>query len=119
MKVVFVGGPFRGATAWDVEQNVRRAEAAALEIWRLGAAVLCPHTNTRFFDSVLPDEVFLRGYRTMLARCDALALIPGWERSMGARDENTVAGELKIRVFQWPAERLAFKRWLDGEAAPP
>ncbi len=36
MKIIFISGPYRGANTWEVEQNVRRAEALALEVWRLG-----------------------------------------------------------------------------------
>ena len=49
MKLVYIAGPFRGSSAWDIEENIRVAERAALEVWKMGAAALCPHTNTRFF----------------------------------------------------------------------
>ena len=60
MKVVYIAGPFRGPNAWEIEQNIRRAESLALEVWRAGAAALCPYTNTRFFQGAAPDDVWLR-----------------------------------------------------------
>lgn len=36
VKVVYIAGPFRAATPWLVEANVRRAEEVALAVWRLG-----------------------------------------------------------------------------------
>ena len=60
MKVVYVAGPFRGPNAWEIEENIRRAERLALEVWRLGCACLCPHTNTRFFQGAAPDAVWVR-----------------------------------------------------------
>lgn len=59
MKLVYLAGPFRGPTKWDVVQNIRRAESYALEIWKLGAACICPHLNTANFDGALPDQVWV------------------------------------------------------------
>ena len=99
MKVVYVAGPFRGKDAWEVEQNIRRAEALALEVWRLGCAAICPHANTRFFDRALPDETFLKGDLEILRRCDAMILTEDWERSSGARAERQYAIDHNILVF--------------------
>lgn len=87
MKLVYVAGPFRGPDAWAIESNIRRAETLALEAWRLGAAVICPHANTRFFQGAAPDEVWLAGDLEMLRRCDAVLFTPDWKRSMGANAE--------------------------------
>lgn len=68
MRVVYIAGPFRAENAWEIEQNIRRAEEAALELWRAGAAVLCPHTNTRYFQGAAPDHVWLEGDLELLRR---------------------------------------------------
>jgi hypothetical protein len=99
MTVIYIAGPFRAPSAWGVEQNIRKAEEAALEVWRLGAAALCPHTNTRFFDGAAPDEVWLKGDLELLARCDALYAIPGWDNSSGARAEVAFAEERGMPVL--------------------
>lgn len=101
MKVVYIAGPFRAESAWGVEQNIRRAEELALEVWRTGkAAAICPHTNTRFFQGATPDDdVWLKGDIEILHRCDAVLLTPDWERSSGARAERKVAQEAGIPVF--------------------
>jgi hypothetical protein len=109
MKVVYVAGPFRGNSAWDIEQNIRRAETLALEVWRLGAACLCPHSNTRFFHNAAPDEVWLKGDLELLRRCDAMVLTEDWERSSGARAEALFAQENNIPVF---LTLNALKIWL-------
>ena len=87
MKVVYIAGPYRGPNAWEIEQNIRRAEELALEVWKRGAMAHCPHTNTRHFQGALPDEVWLLGGLELLRRCDAVLLTPDWERSTGAREE--------------------------------
>lgn len=97
--VVYVAGPFRGPTPWDIECNIRRAEALALEVWRAGAACICPHTNTRFFDKAAPDKVWLEGDIEILRRCDALILTEDWERSSGARNEREEAINLGLTIF--------------------
>lgn len=100
MTVLYIAGPFRGPNAWEVEQNIRRAEALALEAWRAGFAVLCPHTNTRFFDGAADDDVWLRGDLELLMRCDAVLLTPDWARSDGARVERAFATGLGIPVYE-------------------
>lgn len=99
MKVVYVAGKFRGPDAWAIETNIRAAETLSLEVWRLGAAALCPHTNTRFFQGAAPDSVWLDGDLEMLARCDALLTVDNWKDSQGARAEVEHAKTLNIPVF--------------------
>lgn len=99
MRVVYIAGPFRATNSWDMEQNIRRAEALALEAWRLGFAVLCPHTNTRFFQGAAEDSIWLDGDLELLRRCDYLLTTTDWERSSGARAEVVFAKERQIPVF--------------------
>lgn len=100
MKVVYIAGPFRGPNAWEVECNIRRAEALALEVWRMGVAVICPHTNTRFFDGAAPDKVWLEGDLEILKRCDAVLMTWDWAKSQGATAERHFAELHKIPVFE-------------------
>jgi nucleoside 2-deoxyribosyltransferase len=114
MKVVYVAGPFRGPSSWDIEQNIRRAESLSLDVWRSGAAALCPHTNTRFFQNAAPDDVWLAGDLAMLAKCDAILMTLDWERSTGARAEHDFAVERLMPVFYTLASLQA---WLADMAA--
>lgn len=114
MKVIYVAGPFRGPSAWDIECNIRRAEALSLEVWRLGHAAMCPHTNTRFFQNAAPDEVWLQGDLELLRRCDAVILTPDWKRSSGATAEVQYANEQNIPVFESIQE---LQNWLAGRPA--
>jgi hypothetical protein len=111
MKVVYIAGPFRGPSAWAIEENIRRAERLALEVWLLGAAALCPHTNTRFFQGAAADDLWLRGDLAMLRRCDAVLVTPDWELSAGARAEVRVARAHAIPVLKSTA---ALRDWLKG-----
>lgn len=106
MKLAFVCGPFRASNSWDREQNIRRAEEVALALWRIGYAVFCPHTNSRFFDGAAENEVWLRGDLEILKRCDLLVTVPGWSESSGARNE---VGASSVAVFHWPADEGALR----------
>ncbi len=99
MKVVYIAGPYRGPNAWDIEQNIRRAEELSLEVWKIGAAALCPHTNTRHFQGAAPDDLWLEGDLEMLRRCDAVLMVPGWQRSQGALAEREEALVRGLQVF--------------------
>lgn len=91
MNVVFISGPFRAPSAWEIEQNIRRAEELALRVWRLGHAALCPHTNTRFFQGAAPDRVWLAGDLEMLRRCDCVLVLSGSGGSSGTNGEIAAA----------------------------
>jgi hypothetical protein len=113
MKVVYVAGPFRGPNSWEIEENIRRAERLALEVWRLGAAALCPHTNTRFFQGAAEDSVWLDGDLELLYRCDAILMTPDWRRSSGATAEHDFAVKHRKVVFY---DMDTLKDWLNDEA---
>lgn len=108
--VVYIAGPYRGPHAWAVEQNIRRAEAVAFEVWKMGAAALCPHTNTRYFDKALPDAIWLLGDLALLAKCDAVLMMEIWEQSTGAIAERAFAQDRGIPVLYTLSELLNWMR---------
>jgi len=110
MKVIYVAGPFRAASAWRIEKNIRKAETLALEVWRMGHAAICPHANTQFFQDELPDGTYLRGDLEIMARCDAVLLTPDWMMSDGARKERQVAARIGIPVC-YSLDEL--RQWLE------
>ena len=114
VRVVYVAGPFRGPNHWAIAENIRNAERLALEVWRAGAAAICPHANTAHFQDAAPDHVWLDGDLEILARCDAVLMTPDWLRSTGAKAEEAFARERGILVFYTLDELLG---WLP-EAVP-
>ncbi len=100
MRIVFVAGPYRAATENGVHENIGRARAVALPLWRPGVMVFCPHLNSAFMGGAQPDRVFLDGALAMLAKCDAVVLVPGWERSTGTQAEIELANRLGIPVYE-------------------
>ena len=99
MLVVYVAGPFRAKNSWDMEQNIRRAEELALEVWRAGFACICPHVNTRFFQGAAPDSVWLEGDLAILKKCDVILMTPDWKRSSGATEEREYARQQGMPVY--------------------
>lgn len=99
VEVVYVAGPFRADNAWEIEQNIRRAETEALRVWQMGVAAVCPHANNRFYQGAADDDVWLAGDLKMLERCDAMLLVDGWQNSIGAVIEKRHAEEHGIPVL--------------------
>lgn len=101
MRVVYIAGPYRStnpngkSNAWGVQQNVMRAMAGALEVWRRGHAAICPHSNTMFFQDAdgCVDDVWLTGDVEILRRCDAVFVVDGWQKSRGAMAEVELASK--------------------------
>jgi hypothetical protein len=103
MKVLYVAGPYRAASEYQVLQNIREAEAISLELWKMGFAAICPHKNTAFLGGAhdMPDDVWLRGDLEILERCDGVVLTPRWQYSAGAKAEKDHAQKHGIPVIEW------------------
>ena len=87
MKVVYLIGPYRSDTEYGVHLNIQDAERQALQIWKLGAACICPHKNTAYFGGACLDEVWLEGDLEIMRRCDAVYCGVGDNRSVGGQAE--------------------------------
>jgi hypothetical protein len=117
--VVFVSGPFRSKSdpysQWEQAVNIQRAASVALEVWKLGAACICPHLNSAPFSGAASDAVWLDGCLAMIARCDAVMLTDDWASSSGAVAERDFALLHGIPVFHHLADLQA---WM-SERVPP
>ena len=100
MRVIFVSGPYRDKTEHGVEMNILNAKLTAVQLWREGWAVICPHKNSERMGGVVSDRAFLDGDLEILRRCDAIYMMRGWERSEGARGECALAKELGLEILE-------------------
>ena len=117
MKLVYVAGPYRASTPWGVEQNIRRAEEAAVLVHRAGMFAVCPHANSRHMEGVADDAHFLAGTMEMLRRCDAVLLIDGWKDSIGSCAEEVEAAHLGLPIFgrfDSSSAMLSLVRWREA-----
>jgi len=114
MRLAYVAGPYRAGTEWELVQNIRAAEHLAVDLWRLGFAVFCPHKNSAHFGGVCPDQSFLAGDLEILSRSDILVCTEGWRGSVGARAEVELAEARGIPVA-YSAAGAGW--WLSAQAA--
>ncbi len=117
MRLVYIAGPYRAATAWEVEQNIRRAEEIGLEIARMGAMPVAPHMLTRFYGGECTEDFWLLGTFMLMQRCDIVVLTPMWRLSSGAACEKDDAVRLGKPVFEWErdSDREMFRDMLRAE----
>jgi len=99
MKLVYLAGPYRGRSEWDVHTNIQQAEWYAAEITKRRGDLFCvtPHKNTAYMGGLQPDKYFLDGTLELLRRCDYIYLLPNWETSAGAVAEEKEARRLNIK----------------------
>lgn len=104
MRIIYIAGPYRNESIWGTLQNIRRAEMAALQYWRKGFAVICPHKNSALMDGAqnTSEDTWLNGDLEILSRCDVVVALPGWKNSAGASQEVEHARSLGIPVWDYP-----------------
>ncbi len=108
MRVIYVAGKYSAQNEFMVKVNIAAAEAAAQEIWKAGHAAICPHLNTAHWGGLLTHEQFIAGDLEIIARCDAVYMLPGWEQSKGAKQENAFAVNRRIPTFNTMTTLLAW-----------
>jgi hypothetical protein len=99
MKVAFISGPYRAPTPYEINQNIRRAEAVAIKYWQAGYAVICPHKNTALFDGLCDDKIWLAGDMEFLKRSDVIVMCENWSKSKGSLQEHSFAVEYGIQII--------------------
>lgn len=99
MEVVYIAGHYRTKNIFKRIYYILRARKAAIEYWLQGYAVICPHSNSGFFDGKAPDEIFLEGYLELLRRSDILVMLPGWSLSSGSVAERNLGLKLEKKII--------------------
>jgi hypothetical protein len=118
MILCYVAGPFTSATREGVEANIRRAVDLGVEVAKLGAYPVIPHSNTADprFEQVQPYQFWIAATLAMLEGCGALITVEGWEKSTGARGEVEWMRARDRSVFHTLPELAAY---LDSLKGPP
>ena len=113
--LIYVAGPFRAKSSWDVEQNIRYAERVGYKIALLGATPVIPHSMYRFFDGTMPDSFWLNATMDILRRCDAIVMCRWWMYSKGAKAEFREANIIGMPViYESDTDFLALVKLLVG-----
>ena len=103
MKVIFVSGAYHALSDRDHAKNIELARLAAAKLWSDDTVVICPHSNSAWFENYrkdLPVDVWTNGYLELLRRSDALYVLRNSELSKGARAELQLAKELGIPIHE-------------------
>ncbi|MFO8012526.1 MAG: DUF4406 domain-containing protein [Phycisphaerae bacterium] len=93
-KRIYISGPMTGREDLNFPAFHAAAERFAEAGWRVSNPALNFGGRTD-----LPRQAYLRADVAMLAKCDAIALLPGWQTSRGATLEAVLAAELGLRFF--------------------
>ena len=119
MLVIYLAGPYSAPDRNGIEENIQVAHHFALELWKLGVAVICPHKNTAYFPNLpsgeLTYDTWMRGDREFIRRSDAVYMLPKWRESCGAKMEKKYAIKLGKPVFYALSE---LKKWLENNEVP-
>lgn len=92
MKAVYISGPMTGKATF----NFPAFHVEAERLRALGHVAVNPaEINT---DVGLEWGNYLRAYIKVLMDCDAIVLLPGWEKSRGARLEFHIAEALSMDI---------------------
>lgn len=140
MRIAYTSGPYRAKTLRGVIKNIRAAEEVAIELWKMGYAVICPHTNTQLFDGAFDEGKitytedkgkdshweggsikFIEGDLEMINRFqfnkDIMVMLPDWEASEGALIERKRAFQRGIKVLKWddPTDRKLIEKLAESD----
>jgi hypothetical protein len=100
MRVAYISGSYRSNSVNGIYENIQKARDVAMKYWRLGYAVICPHTNTAFMDGACPDHVWLDGDLELVRRSDIVVMLPGWQSSEGSIKEYQEAVENDKEIIE-------------------
>lgn len=104
--MIYLSGPMTGYEAF----NYPAFTAACVTLRSAGHTVVSPHEEAPFEDGLMWND-YLRRDITVLLRCRAIALLPGWQASRGAQLELHVARSLGFDIYNVVDGRL--ERWED------
>jgi hypothetical protein len=100
--LVYLSGPITANEDGSVERHVLSALAVYLDCVRLGIPAICPHLGAIFPSAwtVVTYDQWLAQDFALIARCSHVLMLPGWERSRGARAEKGYAESIGVRVLE-------------------
>lgn len=92
MKNIYISGPMSGIK----DLNRSAFDSAEKKIQKMGHVALNPH---RFPEMETYEDYLLLDLEMIAMAADAIALLPGWEKSPGSKRELAVAIQKGIEVM--------------------
>lgn len=97
---VYISGPITAETPEQLAANIQRGAAMAKRVWEWGHGAHCPHLNSSFPGAdEIPHAQYMEFDLRMLAACDAIIMLEGWEMSVGAEMEYRAAKTTWVLIF--------------------
>lgn len=109
MPRIYIAGPMSGLP----EFNYPAFNAMAARLRSLGYEVENPAENPT--PPCGSWQGFMRLGLTQVLRCDQMIMLPGWEKSHGARLEHYIATTLGLTIITDPADERVVERWREPE----
>lgn len=91
---VYIAGPMTGLPEFNFP-----AFHAAADVWRNSGWEVINPAELDEEDTTKPWDFYLRRDLKLLVDCDAIAMLPDWELSRGAKLEHYVAQALGLSVY--------------------
>ncbi len=104
MKKIYVAGKYTTDTYSGIDDNIKKAENAAIMLWKKGWAVFCPHLNNAHFEMYeevadLHYQTWIDGTLAFLETVDAIFLLKEWQESKGTVGEYEYSVDHNIHVY--------------------
>ena len=114
-KLVYIAGPINASGVFDMYRNLRHFFEAERELLQLGFAPINPAADFTALmmmgDERVSSDLWTKMLMTkdepLVKRSDALFLLPGWRRSLGAQKEVFWAEEACVPWFETYASLTA------------
>lgn len=106
IKLAYIAGPYSAPTLAEQLANVAAAQEVAKKLTLQGYITVTPHKQTEGwdYDSQFADwthsDWMSKYCLPLLMKCDAIAMVPGWEHSKGATMEYCAALAHGIEVIE-------------------
>ena len=97
MTKIYISGPMAG----NVDLNKPAFDAAAEKLRAMGHVVFNPAAgspNRSYREALEYDLVW------MCREAQAIAMLPGWRCSSGAKVEHALAAALRLDIYFWPSD---------------
>ncbi len=116
MKIIFIAGPVRGDGSLESKRkNIESARVLIRECITQGIPFYSPHLNVDQESIEMIGDLGQFAWNLnaeMLRRSDALAVLPGFEDSVGTKKEISIATDSGKPVFYLPNDFAKIVSWL-------
>ena len=92
---IYVAGPFRSTSAWQIERNIYRAERLGLVITRMGGIPVIPHSMYRYYHGELSVDQLVAMGLSLMETCAAVAVDVSHAE---AQNSDGTVGEIKEAI---------------------